>query len=63
MDKTDFVINQCPVSICFVCPHYGEEPDIPWDEVNAPDYWGDDWGEVECPYCEKSIKLGICEVD
>ena len=31
------------------------------DECN--DYWGDDWDEVECPHCNKSIKLGNYEYD
>jgi uncharacterized Zn-finger protein len=32
--------------------------EIDWGYVDVPDYWGDDWGEVECPYCEKTVRLG-----
>lgn len=63
MESTDFYINQRPVSISFECPHCKCEVEISWDEIDAPDYWGDDWGEVECPYCNKTVKLGEFDTD
>lgn len=63
MNAVDFYINQRPVSISLTCPHCGMELEIPWDDLNVPEYWGDDWGEIECPYCEKTIKLGDYELE
>ena len=63
MDKTDFIINQRPVSISFECPHCEYEVEIPWNEVDVPEYWGDDWCEIKCPHCEKTIELGDYELD
>lgn len=61
MGKTDFYINQRPVSISFDCPHCGTEIEIPWDELNVPEYWDDDWGSIECPCCGESVELGDYE--
>lgn len=59
-----FYINQRPVSIEFDCPHCGAMwVKIPWNEVDVPEYWGDDWGSVTCPYCQKEVKLGEYEMD
>lgn len=60
--KTDFFINQRPVSITLTCPHCGIEVTIPWNEVPVPDYWGDDWGTVSCPDCKKEIELGDYDI-
>jgi endogenous inhibitor of DNA gyrase (YacG/DUF329 family) len=59
----DFTINRKPISISFECPYCEDEVTIPWNEVNAPDYWGDDWGYVECPYCNKEVPLGDYDMD
>lgn len=58
MRETDFVINSRPYSISLECPHCDCDIEIPWDEVNVPGYWLDDWGEIECPSCGKTIQLG-----
>lgn len=63
MPKTDFHINVKPVSIDFECPHCGFHQEIPWGELDVPDYWGDDWGEVFCPGCEKAVELGDYDYD
>ena len=63
MPKTDFHINVKPVSIDFTCPHCGYEQVIPWRELDVPEYWGDDWGEVFCPRCEKPVELGDYDYD
>ncbi len=62
MDKTDFYINERPVSITFKCPHCDWDVTIAWDCLNVPEYWGDDWGEIECPHCGKTILLGDYDV-
>ena len=62
MNETDFHINQTPVSISLCCPHCYTDVEIPWDEIDVPDYWGDDWGYIDCPYCEKSIKLADYDI-
>lgn len=63
MTETDFYINQRPVSISLCCPHCDTDIEIPWDEIDVPEYWGDDWGYIECPYCEKQIELGDYDID
>lgn len=63
MPKTDFHINVKPVSIDFICPHCGHKQEIPWRDVAEPEYWGDDWGEVDCPSCEKTVELGDYDYD
>lgn len=63
MPKTDFHINVRPVSIDFICPHCGFKQEIPWRDVAEPEYWGDDWGEVDCPRCEKTVELGDYDYD
>ena len=63
MEKTDFIINQKPASITFECPHCNHEGTIDWWDVDVPEYWGDDWGEVECPCCGKTVLLGDYELD
>lgn len=63
MSKTDFHINVRPVSIDFTCPHCEQEQVIPWNYLSVPEYWGDDWGEVSCPLCGKSVALGDYDYD
>ena len=63
MPKTDFHINVRPVSIDFTCPHCGFKQVIPWGEIDEPEYWGDSWGEVDCPSCEKTVELGDYDYD
>lgn len=58
-----FHIDTRPVSITLDCPHCEYDVTIPWRKVEVPEYWGDDWGEVECPMCGKTIKLGDYEYD
>ena len=55
--RTDFHINVKPVSIDFECPYCHEEIDIRWADLCVPEYWGDDWGEVDCPECGKPVRL------
>lgn len=54
----DFHINVKPVSINFECPHCGCEAYVLWKNLNVPEYWGDDWGEVECEVCGEMVELG-----
>lgn len=63
MDKTDFLIIQKPIAISFECPHCDNETLISWDELDVPEYWGDDWGSVVCPCCGKTIELGDYDID
>lgn len=63
MDKTDFIINQKPVSISFDCPHCGIGIELPWDEINTPNYWDEDWEPVKCPACGELVELGNYEID
>jgi hypothetical protein len=63
LNPTDFHIDVKPVSITLTCPHCKTEVTIPWKEAPVPDYWGDKWGTVECPECEKEIELGNYEYD
>lgn len=62
MKKTDFYINMAPTSISFDCPHCGLHVSLNWSCVDVPEYLGDDWGEVGCPYCEKTIQLGDYDI-
>lgn len=62
-EGVDFHIDTKPVSITLRCPHCDNEVVIPWHLVNDPDYWGDDWGTVDCPVCQKEVKLGEYDYD
>lgn len=53
MNKTDFYINMRPYAISFECPHCEYDVTVNWDDLDAPEYWGDDWGEIDCPNCGK----------
>lgn len=59
----DFHIDTKPISISFTCPHCESEVEIPWKNVDAPEYWGDPWPSVVCPDCEKEVQLGDYEYD
>ena len=59
----DFVIATAPVAIEFKCPHCEELVKIDWKDIVPPDYWGDCWDDVECPYCNKFVVLGDWEYD
>ena len=61
--EANFHINVRPFSIDFVCPNCGSHVEIMWDKLDVPDYWGEDWGAVKCPECDKYIKLGDYEYD
>lgn len=63
MTETYFYINQRPVSISLECPHCDADIEIPWDEIDVPEYWGDDWGYIECHRCGKTIKLGDYDIN
>lgn len=62
-EGTWFHIDTKVVSISLDCPHCGDRIVIPWKEVDVPEYWGDDWGEITCPECGKAVKLGEYEYD
>lgn len=61
--SVDFHIDVKPVSISFECPHCGAEVTVPWRDLDVPAYWADDWGDTDCPECEKEVKLGDYEYD
>ena len=64
MDKeTSFYILSKPYAISFRCPHCGNTQEIKWSALDVPDYWGDAWGEVECPECGEPVTLGDWEYD
>lgn len=63
MEKIDFHINVRPVSINFKCPHCGCETEVSWRDVAEPEYWGDDWGEVQCNVCGEWVELGDYDYD
>lgn len=63
MKTVDFHIDVEPVSISLECPYCDMDITIPWGELDVPEYWGDDWGEIKCPYCNKTIELGDYEYD
>lgn len=62
-EGTWFHIDTKVVSISLDCPHCEERITIPWKNVDVPESWSDDWGEIECPECGKTIKLGDYEYD
>ena len=64
MDKvTDFVIKTRPYAIEFECPHCEQEVIVDWRDLDVPEYWGDNWGETECPRCGKTVSLGDYDMD
>ena len=62
-DEVDFTILRKPYAVWLVCPHCDYHVEIPWRDVDEPEYWGDDWGYVTCPDCHKELKLGDYDVD
>lgn len=58
----DFYINQSPTDIEFVCPYCGVRVRVNWNYINVPECWSDDWGWVECPFCERDVKLGDYDI-
>ena len=54
----EFRIVSKPVAIAVECPFCEMGVEIPWGEVKAPSYWGDEWPEVKCPECGKIVALG-----
>lgn len=54
----DFDIVSKPVEISLTCPYCDMPFTIPWNELDPPDYWGDQWDPVTCPDCGKQIELG-----
>lgn len=63
MNEVDFHISTKPVSIELECPNCDADIVIPWEEIEVPECWGDDWGEIECPHCGKKVLLGDYEYD
>lgn len=61
--EADFHIDTKPVSISLECPYCECEMEIPWEDVDVPNYWGDEWGYVLCPECKETIELGYYEYD
>lgn len=61
--STDFTIQQAPTNIYFICPYCEEDVSIEWDNIEKPDYWGDDWEDVQCPCCGAMIHLEDYELD
>ena len=61
--RTDFRIISRPVEIVFECPHCEVSQEIKWGDMDVPEYWGDDWGEVECPTCGETVELGDYDYD
>lgn len=61
--RVDFRIYSRPVFIELECPYCEYDIHFLWDEIDVPDCWEDAWGEVTCPYCNKSIELGDYEYD
>lgn len=59
----DFYIVSAPTHIRFDCPHCGADVRIPWKDVDTPECWVDDWPDVECPDCGKTVQLGGWEYD
>ena len=62
-EGTWFHIDTKVVSISLDCPHCGDHITIPWKDVDVPESWSDDWGEIECPECGETVKLGEYEYD
>ena len=63
MNKTDFYINMRPYAISLKCPYCEHDVTINWDDLDVPEYWGDDWGEIDCPNCGKTVLLGDYDID
>lgn len=62
-EKADLTINSAPVDITFTCPHCRWQTDVPFEDVDEPECWQDDWGSVECPHCGEEVELGEWSYD
>lgn len=62
-NPVDFLIVSTPVAIKFDCPQCGEDVEIAWDKVDRPSCWSDEWPEIECPHCGKTVALGEWNYD
>lgn len=62
-ESVGFTIVQKPSHISFECPFCGHEQEVNFDDVDVPDYWGDDWGSRECESCHTDIPLGDYDID
>lgn len=62
-NAVDFTIVSKPDHIRLECPHCGNDIEIPFDDVDVPECWQDNWGYVECPECQEMIKLGEWDYD
>ena len=63
MKRADFTIVNRPDYITFTCPYCGQDQRMDWDEVTESEYWGDEWGTVNCPECGEEIELGEYDMD
>lgn len=63
MEPVDFNINAKFISIDFECPYCEDIVAIPWRNLDVPEHFDDDWGEVKCPCCGNVIELGDYEYD
>lgn len=57
-EKADFTINSAPVDITFTCPHCRWQAGVPFEDVDEPECWQDDWGSVERPHCGEEAESG-----
>lgn len=58
----DFRIVMVPKYIEVTCPHCEAEVRYNYRDINVPEYWGDQWPDVDCPYCYQSIPLDEYDV-
>ena len=59
--EADFFIVQEPVAIELKCPYCTQDISINWKDIEAPEIWVEDWGEITCPHCKEAIKLNNFE--
>ena len=55
--ETDYMIISAPKYIIFTCPYCGEEVQVEFEKV---DYLTEVWNDgawVDCPECDKEVKL------
>lgn len=61
-NKVDFRIHMKPYEISLQCPHCNTDIYVNWNEVDEPEYWNEDWGNINCPLCGKLIHLGDYDI-
>lgn len=62
-EKADFTINSAPVDITFTCPHCRWQTDVPFEDVDEPECWQDDWGgERGVPALRRGSGVGGVEL-